>query len=100
VLVLPLAVLLRGFAADRRGRIEHALELSRTYRGTALLLGDVVEDDDAYTGEHTRGVVALALRVADRLGLGEEDRRLVEFGACCTTSQDRRAQGDLHKPGR
>jgi HD-GYP domain-containing protein (c-di-GMP phosphodiesterase class II) len=100
VLVLPLAVLLRGFAADRRGRIEHALELSRTYRGTALLLGDVVEDDDAYTGEHTRGVVALALRVADRLGLGEEDRRLVEFGALLhDVGKIAVPKAILHKPG-
>ena len=44
------------FANERRTRIDHALELSRAYRGTAMLLGDVVETDDAYTGSHSRDV--------------------------------------------
>ena len=51
------------------------------YRGTAILLGDVVEADDEYTGDHSYGVLALSLEVADELGLDEAERRLVEFGA-------------------
>jgi HD-GYP domain-containing protein (c-di-GMP phosphodiesterase class II) len=53
-------------------RIDHALELSHAYRGTAFLLGDVVEADDEYTGNHSRDVVSLVLAVGDRLS------RLVE----------------------
>ncbi len=81
LLAMPLLALLAVFARERRARIDHALELSRAYRGTALLLGEVVEADDAYTGEHSRGVVELALGVADALGLDDVKRRNVEFGA-------------------
>ena len=79
--VLPLLVLLRIFAHERQVRIDHALELSNAYRGTALLLGDVVEADDAYTGSHSRDVVSLVLGVCDRLGLDAGERRDAEFAA-------------------
>ena len=36
--------------AQRRLGIDHALELGQAYRGTAFLLGDMIEADDAYTG--------------------------------------------------
>ncbi len=81
LLGLPLCAVLATLAAERRARIDNALELSSAYRGTALLLGDVVEADDAYTGSHSRGVVELALAVSDRLGLDATQRRNVEFGA-------------------
>ena len=81
LLVLPLAGLLRIFARERAARIEQAIELSAAYRGTAFLLGEVIADDDAYTGEHSYGVIALSLEIADELGLDEDERRLVEFGA-------------------
>jgi HD-GYP domain-containing protein (c-di-GMP phosphodiesterase class II) len=81
VLVLPLVGLLRHFARERRRRIDHALELSDAYRGTAFLLGDVVEADDAYTGSHSRHVVDLVLAVCDEVGLNPSDRRNAEFVA-------------------
>ena len=81
LLVLPLGVLLRIFAREREARIDQAIELSAAYRGTALLLGEVIAEDDAYTGEHSCGVIALSLEIADELGLDEDERRLVEFGA-------------------
>ena len=81
LLVLPLAVLLAVFARERRARIDNAIELSAAYRGTALLLGDVLSTDDEYTGVHSQGVVTLALVIADELRLHDEERRLVEFGA-------------------
>jgi putative nucleotidyltransferase with HDIG domain len=81
LLVLPLGGLLAVFAAERAARLKQALELSRAYRGTTLLLSDVLEADDEYTGLHSRGVVALSVAVADRLGLGSTERRHVEFGA-------------------
>jgi HD-GYP domain-containing protein (c-di-GMP phosphodiesterase class II) len=81
ILVLPLLALLAYFSRERRVRIDHALELGHAYRGTALLLGDVVEADDAYTGHHSRDVVALVLSVADEMGLDPHERRQAEFTA-------------------
>src|SRR4029079_6920539 len=75
LLAAPLVGLLGVFARERQVRIDHALELGHAYRGTALLLGDVVEADDAYTGSHSRDVVSLTLDVADRLQLSPRDRR-------------------------
>jgi HD-GYP domain-containing protein (c-di-GMP phosphodiesterase class II) len=81
LLVVPLAAVLAVLSHERETRIEQALELSAAYQGTAMLLGDVVEADDAYTGSHSRGVVELSLAVADRLGLDTRQRRNVEFAA-------------------
>jgi HD-GYP domain-containing protein (c-di-GMP phosphodiesterase class II) len=100
VLVLPLVGLLAFFARERRVRIDHALELGKAYRGTALLLGDVVEADDAYTGEHSRDVVGLVLAVADRLGLDARDRRNAEFAALLHDVGKVHVPGDIiNKPG-
>ena len=79
--VLPLIGLLVVFARERQVRIDHALELSHAYRGTALLLGDVVEADDAYTGLHSRDVVELVLDVCDKLDVEGRERRDAEFAA-------------------
>jgi HD-GYP domain-containing protein (c-di-GMP phosphodiesterase class II) len=81
LLVLPLAGLLLVFALERGARVRQAIELSRAYRGTTLLLSDVLEVDDEYTGFHSRSVVSLSVAVADAMGLGSNQRRNVEFGA-------------------
>ena len=81
LLVAPLLVLMLFFARERDERLRSLLELSDAYRGTAHVLGDVVGHDDAYTGEHTAGVVELASRVAADLGLDARRQRAVEFGA-------------------
>jgi HD-GYP domain-containing protein (c-di-GMP phosphodiesterase class II) len=81
LLVLPLCGLLGVFALERRLRMRQALALSHAYRGTAMLLGDVVEDDDKYTGEHSRTVLELALPVGDALGVSARERRDLEFAA-------------------
>ena len=100
LLVLPLVGLLTVFAHERRERIDNAIELSSAYRGTALLLGDVLTSDDEYTGTHSQSVVELALTIADELGVDDDQRRLVEFGAMLhdigkiTTPDD-----ILNKPG-
>ena len=78
---LPLIALLGFFARERRERLEGLLELSNAYSGTALLLGDVVEADDAYTGRHSRSVVELCLAVGEGLGITSDRRRNLEFGA-------------------
>jgi putative nucleotidyltransferase with HDIG domain len=81
VLIAPLFGMLRWFSKERRARLDQLIELNDAYRGTALLLGDVVEADDTYTGEHCKDVVRLALDVARELGLDLERQRIVEFGA-------------------
>jgi len=81
VLIAPLFGVLRWFSKERRARLEQLIELNDAYRGTALLLGDVVEADDTYTGEHCKDVVHLALDVARQLGLDADQQRTVEFGA-------------------
>jgi HD-GYP domain-containing protein (c-di-GMP phosphodiesterase class II) len=81
VLTMPLVGLLAVFARERRARIDQALELSHAYRGTAFLLGDVVEADNAYTGSHSRHVVDVVLDVADRMELDSRTRRQAEFTA-------------------
>jgi putative nucleotidyltransferase with HDIG domain len=81
LLVAPLFGVLRWLSKERRARLEQLVELNDAYRGTALLLGDVVEADDSYTGEHCKDVVRLALDVARRLGLDLNKQRHVEFAA-------------------
>jgi putative nucleotidyltransferase with HDIG domain len=81
VLLFPLALLMWVFAQERRARLDQQIETSRTYRRTALLLGELIGEDDEYTGAHSQGVVSLSVAIADELGLGEDQRRLVEFGA-------------------
>jgi HD-GYP domain-containing protein (c-di-GMP phosphodiesterase class II) len=79
--VLPLVFLLRHFSLERQRRIDNALELTDAYRGTAFLLGDVVEADDHYTGAHSRHVVELVVAVSEQIGLTATARRDAEFVA-------------------
>jgi putative nucleotidyltransferase with HDIG domain len=81
LLVIALFPLLVGFEREREGRIERSLELGRAYRGTALLLRDLLEEDDEYTGHHTEDVVALSVRVAEHMGVDEDTLRETEMGA-------------------
>jgi putative nucleotidyltransferase with HDIG domain len=74
-------LILRDFSKDRNARLAQLVELNDAYRGTALVLGDVVEADDTYTGEHCKSVVGLALDLAARLGLDTDSQRKVEFSA-------------------
>ncbi len=81
LLTLPMVGLFVLFARERQERLDAVLELSTAYRGTTLLLCDMVEADDHYTGMHSRDVVDLALAVSDALGLDPTSRRNVEFSA-------------------
>jgi putative nucleotidyltransferase with HDIG domain len=78
---LLLLWLLNRHAHERRTAIDGAVELGRAYRGTAYLLGDVVEADDAYTGAHSRDVVELSIAVADELRLNTTQKQQVELVA-------------------
>jgi putative nucleotidyltransferase with HDIG domain len=79
--LLPLLALLEFFARERRKRLESSIELGNAYRGTALVLGDVIEADDGYTGVHCKSVVSLALAVGEELGIEPDRQRNLEFGA-------------------
>ena len=81
LLLLPLLALFAVFARERAARWDQLVELGRAYRGTALVLGNVVEADDEYTGFHSQEVVELSVAVADELRLDATARRNVEFGA-------------------
>ncbi|HEY1457032.1 MAG TPA: HD-GYP domain-containing protein [Solirubrobacteraceae bacterium] len=81
LLIAPLFLILREFSKDRTARLAQLVELNEAYRGTALVLGDVVEADDTYTGEHSKSVVRLALEVACHLHLDADRQRKVEFSA-------------------
>jgi len=78
---LPLVWLLYTFARERQGRLNHAVKLSNAYRGTAMLLGEMIEADDEYTGSHSRDAVDLVLAVSDKLALDARTRRHAEFAA-------------------
>jgi HD-GYP domain-containing protein (c-di-GMP phosphodiesterase class II) len=99
--VVPLLGVLAVFARERAGRLESLLALGETYRGTALLLGDVVAADDTYTGMHSKGVVVLALAVAEALGLSPERRRNLEFAAMLhDVGKITIPKAIIHKPGK
>jgi HD domain len=81
VLILPLIGLLAVFARERAWRLDSALQLSDAYRGTTMVLAELVETDDEYTGAHSRTVVSLSQRVGEAVGLDSCQRRNLEFGA-------------------
>ena len=77
----PFVLMLETFARERGERYAKALELQRAYRGTVMLLSDVVEFDDQYTAEHSRSVVDLAHATAEELKVDARDRQTLEFAA-------------------
>lgn len=79
--IAPLAWLLEILSRDRRERYAATLELQRAYRGTVMLLSDVVEFDDQYTADHSRSVVDLVHATADYLGVDASRRQELEFAA-------------------
>ena len=97
VIVFPFAIfaMLNLFSREREQRLDSLVELSEAYRGTAIVLGDVIEYDDAYTGEHTYGVVELATlrRLPARPRRHPVAPRRVRRAAA-RRRQDRRAEGD------
>jgi HD-GYP domain-containing protein (c-di-GMP phosphodiesterase class II) len=79
--VAPLLWLLRVFSKERSERYAAALELHQTYRGTVMVLSDVVEADDNYTADHCRSVVDLSIATAEVLGLSYAERQDLETAA-------------------
>jgi putative nucleotidyltransferase with HDIG domain len=79
--VAPLLWLLWVFSRERAERYAAALELHQTYRGTVMVLSDVVEADDGYTASHCRSVVELAVATAEELGLDARAQQELETAA-------------------
>jgi HD-GYP domain-containing protein (c-di-GMP phosphodiesterase class II) len=79
--IAPLVWLLQIFSREREERYGATLELHRAYRGTVMLLSDVVEFDDPYTAEHSRSIVDLVHAVAGELKIDTHSRQELEFAA-------------------
>jgi HD-GYP domain-containing protein (c-di-GMP phosphodiesterase class II) len=79
--IAPLILMLESFARERRNSHAKALELQRAYRGTVMLLSDVVEFEDQYTADHSRSVVELVNSVADEMNVDARHRQELEFAA-------------------
>ncbi|HEX2232828.1 MAG TPA: HD-GYP domain-containing protein, partial [Thermoleophilaceae bacterium] len=79
--IAPLVWLLYNFSKDREQKYAKTLELHRAYRGTVMLLSDVVEFEDDYTAQHSRSVVDLANAVAAQMGVPENQLLELEFAA-------------------
>src|SRR4051794_19015438 len=101
-LIGPLLGLIAHLGREREHRIEHALALSEAYRGSALLMGEMLEADDEYTGgEHSKGVVVLALTVGRELGLDAREQRELEFGSLLHDIGKLRTPDEIiNKPGK
>ena len=102
VTVVPLLGLLAMLGQEREGRIENALALSEAYRGSALLMGEMLEADDEYTGgEHSKGVGALSIAVGEELGLDAAQQRELEFGSLLHDIGKLRTPDEIiNKPGK
>jgi putative nucleotidyltransferase with HDIG domain len=102
LLVGPLVALIAVLARERERRIENTLQLGEAYRGSALLMGEMLEADDAYTGgEHSKGVVALALSVGRAMRLDPALQRELEFGALLHDIGKLRTPSEIiNKPGK
>jgi HD domain len=100
VLLLPLAGLLEIFAQEHDRRLEQEKDMHKAYLRTALLLGDIIDADDEYTGSHSRGVVELVLGVAKVLALTPEERIQAEFAALLhDVGKIRIPKAIIQKPG-
>ena len=81
IAVVPLVWLLSVFSQERKERHTATLELHNAYKGTVMLLSDVVEAEDDYTAFHCRSVVELVAEVADELDIPKAERQELEFAA-------------------
>jgi HD-GYP domain-containing protein (c-di-GMP phosphodiesterase class II) len=79
--IVPLVWLLQVFSQERKERYNATLELHNAYRGTVMLLSDVVAAEDDYTAFHCRSVVELVAEVAEEMKIPRSDRQELEFAA-------------------
>jgi hypothetical protein len=81
IAVVPLVWLLSLFSQERKERYSASIELQNAYRGTVMLLSDVVQAEDDYTAFHCRSVVELVAELAEELRIPNADRQELEFAA-------------------
>jgi HD-GYP domain-containing protein (c-di-GMP phosphodiesterase class II) len=81
IAVAPLVWLFRSFSIERKERYAAAIELNQAYRGTVMVLSDVVEAEDNYTADHCRSVVDFTTAVAEELGVDLKTRQELEIAA-------------------
>lgn len=79
--LIPLLGLLAWLVQERHHRIRGVMELNDAYRGMAMVLGDVIENDDSYTSLHSREVVELAAQVGMQLGMTPTELRHLDTAA-------------------
>ncbi|HJU36717.1 MAG TPA: HD-GYP domain-containing protein [Gaiellaceae bacterium] len=100
LLLMPMVLIVARVGRERQEKNDKVLELKDAYQGTTYLLGDMIEADDAYTGEHSRDVVELVLSVARRLGLEADGQRMAEFTALLHDVGKLRIPSEIiNKPG-
>jgi len=100
LLLMPMVLIVALVGREREEKNDKVLELTHAYQGTSYLLGDMIESDDAYTGEHSRDVVELVLAVSERLGLDADEQRMAEFTALLHDVGKIRIPGTIiNKPG-
>jgi diguanylate cyclase (GGDEF)-like protein/putative nucleotidyltransferase with HDIG domain len=76
-------------------------ELESTFTTTLAVLSDALEAKDSYTAAHADDVADVAVRVARRLGLEEEEQRTVRYGALLHDIGKIGVRSEvLRKPGR
>jgi hypothetical protein len=81
-------------------QLDHATTVERVYRETLASLANALEEKDAYTHDHAKGVVELARDVAEELGIGAEEIRSIELGALLhDIGKIRIPESILNKPG-
>ena len=81
-------------------QLDHATAVERVYRETLASLANALEEKDAYTHDHAKGVVELAGDVAEELGISGEDLRSIELGALLhDIGKIRIPESILNKPG-
>jgi HD-GYP domain-containing protein (c-di-GMP phosphodiesterase class II) len=100
LLLMPMVLIVARIGHEREAKNDKVLELKNAYQGTTYLLGDMIEADDAYTGEHSRDVVELVMSVAERLGLDGNAQRMAEFTALLhDVGKVRIPSAIINKPG-
>lgn len=100
LLLMPMVLIVALVGRERQEKNDKVLELKDAYQGTTYLLGDMIEADDAYTGEHSRDVVELVLSVGERLDLDSDAQRMAEFTALLHDVGKLRIPSEIiNKPG-
>ena len=86
LMLMPLIGLLAVLGREREQRIQHTIELSDAYRGTALLMGEPPWPTTPTPAASTRRRRRPLARRRQHLGLGARDNATSSSARCCTTA--------------